>query len=84
MKPRLETVTDHAVIRYLERVYGVDVQSLRRRIVKATQGARSAGAGSAKVDGVRYVLSNDGRVVTVHGAQDAISKRGQRWKAKRK
>ena len=83
MKSRPETVTDHALVRYLERVYGVDVQSLRRRIAGATHAARAAGASSVKVDGVRYIISKEGRVLTVHGSYATMSKRAARWKAKR-
>ena len=84
MKPRVNPVTDHAVIRYLERVYGVDVQGLRERIAASTLVARAAGAASVQVKGVRYVIGRDGRVITVHGTHKVLSKRALRWKAKRK
>ncbi|MBN9243400.1 MAG: hypothetical protein J0I98_11455 [Mesorhizobium sp.] len=55
-------VNDHAVLRYLERVVGLDVEALR-----ATIGAdcrRAQGAPSVNVGIARYIVRGD-RVVTV-------------------
>lgn len=76
-------VTDHAVIRYLERVYGVDVLGLKNRMAKVTQEARDMGANAANCDGVQYVLSKSGRIVTVRGTQSLLAKRALRWKRRR-
>lgn len=84
MKGRKNMVSDHAIVRYLERVYGVDIAALRRRIEKTTDGARSQGARAVVSQGVRYVLSAGGKVITIHGAFKKVSKRGRRWKARRK
>lgn len=84
MSSTADSVTDHAVMRYLERVYGVDVPALKRRIALATKEARAAGASGVKIDGVRYVLSPNGRVVTIDAGADVMPKRGRRWKARRK
>lgn len=54
-------VTDHAVLRYLERVAGVDVQALRATI--ADHCARHQGAPCVKAGGARFLL-RDGVVVT--------------------
>lgn len=58
-------VTDHAVLRFMERVYGVDVDGVRQLIATpALVAAYKAGA-SKYVDGdVEYVLRDNG-VVTV-------------------
>lgn len=37
LTPRAATVSDHALVRYLERVMGVDVESVRRRILETNQ-----------------------------------------------
>lgn len=79
-----ETVTDHAVLRYLERVYGVDVKGIRKRIALSTEVARKAGASAAISDGVKYALSPNGRVTTVTGITKPMTNRGERWKARRK
>lgn len=78
-----DTVTDHALIRYLERVYGVDVSRLKRRIAKITEEGRAHKAQAINADGVNYVLSKSGHVVTVRGTQSPLSKRALRWKKKR-
>lgn len=78
-----DIVTDHAVVRYLERVYGVDVSGPKKRIARVTEQGRDQKAGAVNADGVSYVLNKSGRVVTVRGTQSLIAKRALRWKAKR-
>lgn len=84
MTDKRDIVTDHAVLRYLERVYGVDIRALKRRIAKATCEGRKAGAGTQISEGVHYRLSRTGRVLTVHGPSEPLSNRAKRWKRKRK
>lgn len=83
MKTPRPLVTDHAVLRYLERVYGVDIEGLRRRIEHVTHEAREHGAVAANCDGVHYKLSKSGRVITVTGTKGRTeSNRALRWKAR--
>ena len=84
MSQRSDIVTDHALVRYLERVYGVDVIALKRRITSVTSEGRLQGASAVNSAGVHYVLSKNGRVTTVYGCNDKVSKRGERWKARHK
>lgn len=58
-------VTDHAVLRYLERVKGFDIAAVRKEMLtpEVTSAIR-VGAVSLKRDGVEYVLQ-DGMVITV-------------------
>ena len=79
-----DIVTDHAVLRYLERVYGVDIKALKRRIERMTAKGRKAGAEAQISDGVHYRLSKSGRVVTVHGPSTPQSNRARRWRRRRK
>lgn len=59
-------VSDHAVLRYLERVGGFDIESLRRQIAERLEPHAAAGAEAVNIDGYRYVRRNDsgGPVVT--------------------
>jgi hypothetical protein len=59
-----KTITDHAVLRYLERVAGLNTESVRAAIEERTRVAVAAGASSITVDGFRYRIV-EGRVVTV-------------------
>lgn len=52
-RPRTH-VTDHAVIRYLERVAGMDIEALRCRIGHAVEGAVEHDAAGAVIDGFSY------------------------------
>jgi len=68
-------VTDHAVLRYLERVLEMDVQAVRALIHRETEYALKAGSTKLKRDGVHYVMSG-GKVVTVFirsGRQEALN-----------
>ncbi|MEL7098269.1 MAG: hypothetical protein AAGM84_05505 [Pseudomonadota bacterium] len=78
MKPPPPIVTDHAVLRYLERAMGVDIEGLRKRIERTTAEAREHGASAACVQGVKYQIGRSGRVVTVTGTHSVKSKRAQR------
>lgn len=57
MKKSRTPVTDHAVLRYLERVEGIDIEAVRRRIGKTVDLAGDHPAASAILsNGVRYHL----------------------------
>ena len=57
-------VTDHAVLRYLERLHGLDVEAVRAKIATTVWRAVLAGASGVRHDGLIYRLQ-DGVVVTV-------------------
>lgn len=76
-------VTDHALIRYLERALGVDTEGLRRRIARAARPGAEKGADAIIVDGVRFCLS-DHTVTTVTGPAGRKCKRGLRAKSRQK
>lgn len=84
---KLVRVSDHAVVRWLERVKGVDVEAFRAEIVDAVQGAVDAGAKQISVGGVTYIL--DGAVVTTvtpnasPGASRLNGIRANGWSGKR-
>ncbi|WP_419738332.1 hypothetical protein [Ruegeria sp.] len=80
-------VTDHAVLRWLERSWGVDVEGLRARIAAQVPGAEAAmrtfGEGAVIREGLRFHLRRtaDGTValVTITSAQAGpISNRAER------
>lgn len=58
-----ERVSDHAVLRFLERQYGFDIEELRRKIEALCRPAMRAGCLSLVSEGLRYEFSNDRRVV---------------------
>lgn len=57
-KPRVR-VTDHAMIRFLERVGGVDVEALRLALAQSLEEAARLKAAAAVIEGFRYVLRED-------------------------
>ncbi|MBR9841190.1 MAG: hypothetical protein GYB50_25405 [Rhodobacteraceae bacterium] len=65
-KPR-HPVSDHAVVRYLERVQGVDIDALRKAIGHRVDAAVAdhEGASAVIIEGFRYCLTPEGVVATV-------------------
>ena len=57
-------ICDHAVLRYLERAYGLDVEAVREEMITGAQPAADFGAPVAIVHGVRLILRDGYRVVT--------------------
>ncbi|MCT4554653.1 MAG: hypothetical protein N4A53_08200 [Pelagimonas sp.] len=60
-------ITDHALLRYLECVEGIDVEVLRKRLKKRVNtilGTGLEGPSAVCFDGIRCVI-RDGRVVTI-------------------
>lgn len=61
---KLLRITDHALVRYLERVKGVDVEALRHEIASKVARAADLGACGVRVGGFNYRIEG-GYVVTV-------------------
>jgi hypothetical protein len=74
IKKPLTQVSDHAVIRYLERVLQMDVETIRREIGRKVDRGAGMGASGVRIDGFVYKL-RDGHVTTVVDA--ARPERGQ-------
>lgn len=64
MKKSRHHVTDHAVLRWLERVKGVDIEAVRREIGRVADKGITAGACGVISHGVVLRIA-DGVVVTV-------------------
>ncbi|MCB1395930.1 MAG: hypothetical protein KDJ98_08150 [Rhodobacteraceae bacterium] len=66
MKHPRAHVTDHAVLRYLERVAGVDIEAIRCRIGRAVDRAALPGATGVVIEGMSYRLQHaDDRAIVV-------------------
>lgn len=57
-------VTDHAVVRYLERAMGLNVDVVREHILAVCGGAAAFGAVSVRAEGLRFEIKN-GAICTV-------------------
>jgi hypothetical protein len=64
MTDTLPAVSDHAVLRYLERVQGFNIEAVRTHIGVICRSACRAGAASLKTEGVEFQFAK-GTVVTV-------------------
>lgn len=64
MKKPIVVVSDHALVRYIERVLEIDVETLRRRIGRQVDRVVIEGAIAVTIDGFTYRLA-DGTVTTV-------------------
>ncbi|WP_151720199.1 hypothetical protein [Gemmobacter serpentinus] len=50
-------ITDHAVLRYLERVGGFQIEALRAALAARLQPGAATGAGAVVIDGYAYVIA---------------------------
>lgn len=68
-------VSDHAIVRWLERKYGIDVGEIRREIAGIVGHAARAGATSYSASGLTFAMSHnpDAIVVTTIIAADSPS-----------
>ncbi len=66
MTKRRLHISDHAVLRYLERVGGFEIERLRKSMAERLNAAAQAGANAVVIDGYAYVIRRDqhGPVVT--------------------
>lgn len=65
---KLPEVTDHCVLRYLERVMGYDIKAVRQRIAEECRSATIHRAPTIKTNGHKYQIQHGNgyaRVVTV-------------------
>lgn len=58
-------VTDHALVRWLTRVHGVDMEGYRAQLAREVEAPASAGARSAKIGGNIYHFDGEGSLVTI-------------------
>ncbi len=70
MKNRLK-VTDHAVLRYLERVQGIDIPKVRETIREMAQPYNDACVKQAEIGGWWFIFDN-GALVTIQGSKSKI------------
>ncbi len=49
-------ISDHAVLRWLERKHGLDIEQVKRHMVGRVRDAAELGALSAVIEGVRFVI----------------------------
>ena len=63
--PARPRISDHAVVRYLERIKGVDIEAVRAEIMALCAHAFETEAQAMVVGGHRYVIATDMTVTTV-------------------
>ncbi len=65
MKRPAVVVTDHAILRHLERVQGIDIEAVRLELSQKVDAAVEAGAAATVSNGIRYVLVGENLVSCV-------------------
>jgi hypothetical protein len=78
MKKSLHPVSDNALLRYMERVLDIDVETLRRELGHKVDLACGdhRGLSAVVIEGVRFLLSEEGVVVTA--THQNLPRRGRR------
>jgi hypothetical protein len=68
-------ISDHALLRYMERRFGIDVDGFRRLLEAEAGHILDAGASVAVVDGLEFIVNPQGTVITtVRPAKSMISR----------
>lgn len=70
-------ISDHAVLRYLERAGGFEIERLRLAIADRVAAAAAAGAGSVTFDGLIWIIRHDEAGAVVTTAMPANEQRGR-------
>ena len=78
MKKPLTRITDHAVVRYLERVCELDIEALRHELARQVDPAMRAGACAVVIDGFVYRLANGALVTIVRKERDTLQRKPHR------
>lgn len=64
-------VTDHALVRWLERKHGADLRGYREEIAQTVKDAVSVGASKVTINGLTFVLEKNNVVTVVPGRYHA-------------
>lgn len=75
---RKSCVSDHCMLRVIERVHGIDLTFIREEIARITAPARKVGARSITTGGFTYILGEKGVVVTVIAEEQGQEQRRRR------
>ncbi|GEP11676.1 hypothetical protein [Methylobacterium gnaphalii] len=67
-------ITDHALLRWMERAYGIDVDTWRRLCREEVERALSGFTGTNAPTGPAFIVSPDGRVLTFIDASQRIAR----------
>lgn len=59
LKRKEITISDHAIVRYIERKYGLNLDAIRKEIIETVEGAVNIGAASHSVGDVTYCFVKD-------------------------
>jgi len=70
-------VTDHAVLRYLERKYKLDIAAMKKEMAATAEPAMRAGALYSYVDGISYVFEGE-TIITVITGKPTLARRTRR------
>lgn len=78
MKKPIAIVSDHALVRYMERVLGIDVERMRREIGHRVDRGAELGACGVQLDGFIYRLQDMTVTTVLHASQPDIRTGRQR------
>ncbi|MCE4223421.1 hypothetical protein HCU64_06630 [Methylobacterium sp. C25] len=67
-------ITDHALLRWMERAYGVDVETWRKLLRDEVERALSDFTGTSALNGPAFIVSPDGRALTYLDASQRIAR----------
>lgn len=73
MKREKVRVTDHAVLRYMERGQGFNIEAVRKHIQDVCEPVAAVGGSALKAEGVKFAITNNA-VTTVMPDSPGVSR----------
>lgn len=82
MRKRIEaSVSDHALVRWLERVHGIDMEAMRRELLSQARPFLEAGCSGFPLDGL-WAVGHNGKLITLTPTRCANATSGERYTAR--
>lgn len=76
-KPRLPVVSDHALVRWLERVHGIDMEFYRQKLAEEVGPVAGVGDMAITRSGIKFLVRDDTLITVVDNPQYQWSKKSK-------
>lgn len=83
-KPSELFITDHMLLRVLQRLAGIDTEVIRAQLLKKLRPFAEGGATYAVIDGVRYAFSSDPNSDNTYVTTAIVGKGEKGWRSNKR
>lgn len=68
--PALPTVTDHALVRWLERVHQMPIETFRKALAETVGPVTGVGEVVVRKEGMKYLVRNDALITVIEQGEN--------------